>query len=74
MDSPLPGDSPVISESVIALYDDNALHELAGQVGEALRAQRLMLCTAESCTGGPKPSWITARSAAKPSPTWCLVP
>lgn len=38
----------------LAVFDDNALHALAEQVGQALRAQRLMLCTAESCTGG----WI----------------
>src|SRR6478736_4258979 len=37
-----------------AQYDDAALHRLAEQVGELLRANRLMLCTAESCTGG----WI----------------
>jgi nicotinamide-nucleotide amidase len=35
-------------------FDDNSLHRLAEQVGEALRAQRLSLVTAESCTGG----WI----------------
>src|SRR4249919_3885478 len=34
--------------------DDATLHALAAQVGEALRARNLMLCTAESCTGG----WI----------------
>jgi nicotinamide-nucleotide amidase len=34
--------------------DDTALHALAEQVGAALRARNLMLCTAESCTGG----WI----------------
>lgn len=35
-------------------YDDVALHRLAEQVGNALRAQRHTVCTAESCTGG----WI----------------
>lgn len=34
--------------------DDAALHQLAEQVGDRLRANRHMLCTAESCTGG----WI----------------
>ena len=34
--------------------DDAALGELAQRVGEALKAQHLMLVTAESCTGG----WI----------------
>ncbi len=33
---------------------EKILHELAAQVGEALKAQGLMLATAESCTGG----WI----------------
>ncbi|MCK7593298.1 CinA family protein [Pseudomarimonas salicorniae] len=33
---------------------DGQLAELAGRLGEALRAQHLMLVTAESCTGG----WI----------------
>src|SRR5688500_20170415 len=36
------------------LADDARLHALAEQVGAALRARNLMLCTAESCTGG----WI----------------
>ncbi len=36
------------------LPDDDALHALAEQVGARLQAQRLMLATAESCTGG----WI----------------
>jgi nicotinamide-nucleotide amidase len=35
-------------------FDDVALHALAEQAGAALRARNLMLCTAESCTGG----WI----------------
>jgi nicotinamide-nucleotide amidase len=35
-------------------FDDAALHALAEQVGATLRARNLMLCTAESCTGG----WI----------------
>ncbi len=34
--------------------DDAALNELAQRVGEALKAQHLILVTAESCTGG----WI----------------
>src|SRR6476659_2634673 len=34
--------------------DDASLHRLAEDVGAALRANRQMLCTAESCTGG----WI----------------
>lgn len=34
--------------------DDEVLFELAANVGEALKAQGLMLATAESCTGG----WI----------------
>ena len=34
-----------------ALYDDAVLHRLAEQVGDALRRNRHMLCTAESCTG-----------------------
>src|SRR5207344_2856592 len=36
------------------LCDDATLHGLAEQVGDLLRVNRLMLCTAESCTGG----WI----------------
>jgi nicotinamide-nucleotide amidase len=35
-------------------HDDAALHRLAEEVGERLRAGRHMVCTAESCTGG----WI----------------
>ena len=34
------------------LADDSVLFELAARVGEALKAQGLMLATAESCTGG----------------------
>jgi nicotinamide-nucleotide amidase len=34
--------------------DDASLRELAAHVGDSLRARRLMLATAESCTGG----WI----------------
>jgi nicotinamide-nucleotide amidase len=34
--------------------DDTTLHALAQEVGDRLRARNLMLCTAESCTGG----WI----------------
>jgi nicotinamide-nucleotide amidase len=37
-----------------AVPDDSALGELAQRVGSALKAQHLMLVTAESCTGG----WI----------------
>ena len=37
-----------------ALPDDDALHALPGQVGDALQSAHLMLATAESCTGG----WI----------------
>jgi len=36
------------------IADDSALRELAQRVGETLKQQRLMLVTAESCTGG----WI----------------
>ena len=35
-------------------YNDTALHVLAEQVGNTLRLNRQMVCTAESCTGG----WI----------------
>ena len=38
----------------MAATSDEALRELASAVGERLAAKRLMLCTAESCTGG----WI----------------
>ncbi|HVK56360.1 MAG TPA: nicotinamide-nucleotide amidohydrolase family protein, partial [Burkholderiales bacterium] len=34
---------------------DDALHDLAHQVGSALKSNGLMLVTAESCTGG----WIS---------------
>jgi nicotinamide-nucleotide amidase len=37
-----------------SIPDDRALGELAQHVGNALKAQHLMLVTAESCTGG----WI----------------
>jgi nicotinamide-nucleotide amidase len=37
-----------------AVPDDSVLGELAQRVGSALKAQHLMLVTAESCTGG----WI----------------
>ena len=43
-----------ISTSPLTGYDDAALHQLAEQVGDRLRANRQMVCTAESCTGG----WI----------------
>ncbi len=39
---------------------DNTLYELAAKVGEALKAQRLMLATAESCTGGWVAQAVTA--------------
>jgi len=42
------------STPIPADCDDAALHHLAEQVGERLRANRQMVCTAESCTGG----WI----------------
>ena len=41
---------------------DSALFELAARVGEALKAQGLMLATAESCTGG----WIAQALTAVP--------
>jgi len=40
--------------STIPGHDDAALHALAAGLGDRLRAQRYMVCTAESCTGG----WI----------------
>jgi nicotinamide-nucleotide amidase len=40
--------------SPVPAHDDEALHGLAARLGERLRAQRQMVCTAESCTGG----WI----------------
>jgi nicotinamide-nucleotide amidase len=43
-------EGPTTIESV----DDENLHRLAGEVGDALRRRRLTVCTAESCTGG----WI----------------
>jgi nicotinamide-nucleotide amidase len=43
-----------ISSAAPAAYDDAALHSLAEQVGDRLRVNRHMVCTAESCTGG----WI----------------
>ena len=43
-----------ISTPALAMYDDAALHQLAEQVGNLLRVNRHMVCTAESCTGG----WI----------------
>lgn len=41
---------------------DKTLYELAGRVGEALKAQGLMLATAESCTGG----WVAQAVTAVP--------
>jgi len=47
--------------------DDARLFELAARVGEALKAQGLMLATAESCTGG----WIAQALTAVPgSSNW----
>jgi nicotinamide-nucleotide amidase len=47
--------------------DDSILFELAANVGEALKAQGLMLATAESCTGG----WIAQALTAVPgSSSW----
>lgn len=47
--------------------DDAVLFELAANVGEALKAQGLMLATAESCTGG----WIAQACTAVPgSSNW----
>jgi nicotinamide-nucleotide amidase len=46
-----------MNDTLIAIpadHDDSALHRLAEQVGDRMRESRLMLCTAESCTGG----WI----------------
>jgi nicotinamide-nucleotide amidase len=40
--------------SPVPAHDDEALHGLAARLGERLRTQRQMVCTAESCTGG----WI----------------
>ena len=49
------------------LADDSVLFELAARVGEALKAQGLMLATAESCTGG----WIAQALTAVPgSSNW----
>lgn len=41
---------------------DKTLFELAARVGEALKAQGLMLATAESCTGG----WVAQAVTAVP--------
>lgn len=47
--------------------DDRTLTQLAAQVGEALKAQGLMLATAESCTGG----WVAqACTAVAGSSNW----
>ena len=40
--------------SMVPGHDDAALHALAVRLGDLLRAQHYMVCTAESCTGG----WI----------------
>ena len=42
------------SQSTAPAHDDDALHALAQRLGDRLRTQRHMVCTAESCTGG----WI----------------
>jgi nicotinamide-nucleotide amidase len=44
------------------MMPDKVLYELAVQVGEALKAQGLMLATAESCTGG----WVAQAVTAVP--------
>ena len=41
-------------DSIAPAFDDASLRRLAGQVGDSLRLNRHMVCTAESCTGG----WI----------------
>jgi nicotinamide-nucleotide amidase len=40
--------------------DDLSLQDLAGQAGQMLSEQGLMLVTAESCTGGSLAQWITS--------------
>ena len=58
-----------IADAAIGPHDDNALYLLAEQVGQAMRAQRLMVCTAESCTGG----WIAKLCTDLPgSSAWFL--
>lgn len=53
--------------TVRAKVDDAALGALAARAGEALKAQGLMLATAESCTGG----WIAqACTAVAGSSNW----
>ena len=42
------------TQTIPGACDDLALRQLAEQVGDALRLNRQMVCTAESCTGG----WI----------------
>jgi nicotinamide-nucleotide amidase len=44
----------LLTPSASAAFDDTALHLLAERVGNSLRVNRHMVCTAESCTGG----WI----------------
>ena len=48
--------------TALAKIDDVELAALATRVGEALKAQGLMLATAESCTGG----WIAQACTAVP--------
>ena len=50
--------------------DDATLHRLAEDVGSALRANRQMLCTAESCTGG----WIAKMVTGKRCWKWFPAP
>jgi len=42
------------------MYNDPELFQLAEQTGEYLQAQQMMICTAESCTGGWLAEVITA--------------
>lgn len=44
-----------LSTHPLSHYDDAELYRLAERVGDRLRANRHMVCTAESCTGG----WIS---------------
>lgn len=44
-----------LSTHPLSHYDDVELYRLAERVGDRLRANRHMVCTAESCTGG----WIS---------------
>jgi nicotinamide-nucleotide amidase len=44
----------------MARVSDEELHQLAGELGELLRARNWMLATAESCTGGWVGQLVTA--------------